>query len=117
MQTFNPNTKTFDELIVVSKTELKQHNPIDLLKQEISGEYCPENIGSIVESEHSKKFGSNITYIPIHIYPDSCVRAENLLRGVLKFVEKYKLTIVGSYYLNHKDTSFGIRVDEFGKRG
>lgn len=109
-KSFNYVTKTFDETVA----KVQSFNPVDLLKQEISGKYCPENIGDVVESKHGSY--SKMHYIPISIFPDSCHNAENLLRGVLKFVEKYKLTIIGSYYLNDKNTSFGIRVDEFGKR-
>lgn len=114
MKTFNRVTKTFDESVVVPVTKIQSFDPVNLLKQEICGKYCLENIGNVVESNHG--YGPRMHYIPISIYPDSCINAENLLRGVLKFVEKYKLTIIGSYYLNDKNTSFGIRVDEFGKR-
>lgn len=107
---FNPETKTFDESVVVTKTEFRQHNPVDLLKKEITGKYCPENIGEVTKSRSGGWAGMH--YIPIILYPDSVENAINLMNGVMKFVNKYKLTIIAQQYLNNNE-NFGIRVDRF----
>lgn len=106
--------KTFDETIQITTTQLKQDSPVELLMKEIVGKYCPENIGSIVKSSRGGYAGMH--YIPITLYPDSCENATNLLNGVMRFVEKYKLTIIAQYYLNGSE-NLGIRVDQFGKKG